>query len=139
MEDEPSSTVFPFQCFSPDIETAEAYLDNPGFGGPVLVKVELPAGPILDMRGKYERDSFRILAEEIGYDDPHDEAQRWFDAGWRYPWDESKRVRKAVLELADRYDYLMYRDDYPAGATTIMPLKEINVISSVVMNPRWPE
>lgn len=108
--------VKPFASFTEDQETAKAYQDNPGFGGPVM-RSETVQGPLnIHTMGAPTRANFRKLAEAIGME--ADEGDAWFDNGWQYPWEESSKVKRA-LEDSD-IDAVRYTDDFPAGASTII-------------------
>lgn len=107
-----------WSCWSVDKAAAEAYLDNPGFGGPALRSIELPdSGTILDA-GVTNRVGMSDLAVALGF--AREVGEKWFDNGWRYPWEESRQVREALATSG--YDWLRYTDDYPEGAATLMAL-----------------
>lgn len=107
-----------FSSWSEDKGTASAYLDNPGFGGKTLRTEEYPLNKVLDA-DTTNRRGMADLAEALGFS--REKGDEWFDNGWRYPWEESKKVREA-LESTD-FDAIRYPDDFPEGATTIVPLK----------------
>lgn len=104
----------PRSCWTPELETAEAYRDNPGFGGGYLREIESDED-ILDIAA----GGLQKLAEVLGYDDPREQAREWWsDNGWRYPWEESREVMRRLRESG--YVWLRYVDDYPEGAITMM-------------------
>lgn len=106
-------------CWAEDYETAEAYTDNPGFGGPHIREIEL-AGEILDITGGSLLAQFRALAAALDMDE--EDAEDWKNAGYLYPWEESGKVRRALN--ASAYDWLRYEDDYPDGAITLMRISD---------------
>lgn len=104
----------PGSCWSSDAETAQAYTDNPGFGGSAVVEMELPADArVLDVRGPNGVD-MAALAEALGYGEG--QAAEWRMSGYLYPWEESSRVAARLAESG--YDWLLYHDDYPEMAVT---------------------
>lgn len=120
---ESETDIKPWTSWTEDLDTAEAYTDNQGFGGPRIRQVdfELLEDDILDV-GDIQGLSGKIkLAEALEYDDPQDEARRWQDSGWNYPWEESAKVKKAIE--ASGYKALRYEDDFPAGAITTVIVK----------------
>lgn len=112
--------------WTPDYETAEAYTDNPGFGGPhirdVFVSIDEPEILDVDQFGGAD------LAALLGYDDPAETAQQWVDNGWRYPWEESGEVKRRLLET--EYAAIRYEDDFPDGATTVVMLRDASGVDS---------
>lgn len=111
--------LHPGSCWSEDRETAEAYTDNQGFGGSFVRSIDVDISNLLDISTGTiagSRQSLRMLAEALGYDVA--EGDRWFDNGWRYPWEESKQVRERLR--ASGFTWLRYDDDFPEGAVTIM-------------------
>lgn len=111
--------VKPFSSWSEDKETAEAYLNNPGFGGKTLRTESVPMGQVLDADTTTRR-GMSDLAEKLGFS--RSVGDEWFDNGWRYPWEESKRVKEALQNSG--FDAIRYVDDYPQGAKTVVPLKD---------------
>lgn len=101
---------------------AEAYLDNPGFGGDTIFSVTVEPEYVLDLtRG----NPFRLLAQALDQDTENEGVvwwhahPDWTDAG-RYVhnvWEERKRAFDAI---ADLYDWVRFVDDYPAGCITWM-------------------
>lgn len=108
-----------FSSWSEDKSTAEAYQDNPGFGGKTLRKEKYPLNKVLEANTTNRRGMVS-LAEELGFS--KEDGNEWFDNGWRYPWEESSKIRSALKESG--YDAIKYPDDFPEGATTIVPLKD---------------
>ena len=103
--------------YTPDRETAEAYMDNPGCGGEVIRELDITDDlRILDADTTTLRGMISFAAE-IGLN--ADDADGWWVSGYRYPWeDDCKRVRAAIISAG--YDAVRYVDDYPEGATTIV-------------------
>ena len=90
-------------CYAEAREDAEAYLDNPGFGGRNLYRVTLdPAAVIFDATKNDLRDIYgdRVDAFDHAYQAVHeDEGQALVDAG---------------------YTHVRFEDDYPENAITVM-------------------
>ncbi|GIV50238.1 MAG: hypothetical protein KatS3mg038_2201 [Candidatus Kapaibacterium sp.] len=135
-----NSRVFRGACFAQDRRDAEAYLDNPGFGGPRLFCVEVQPTHVLDCTG---RDGLRRLAAayvRAADDDTLDDLRSLC-------WDRAQACGRnpdeidLIDELADRwagemvfhvledehgvldalcrhYDWIVYEDDYPEGCIT---------------------
>ena len=110
--------IKPFSSFSENKKTAEAYTDNPGFGGPNIREIKVPKGKILEANVR-SRHGMAELAKSIGL--TAEEGESWIDNGWQYPWEESSKVKKALEQSG--YDWVSYVDDFPQGAKTIVPLK----------------
>ena len=104
--------IKPWASFTPDESTARAYTDNPGFGGNTIRKVFVNPVKVLDADVRSSA-GMQKLADQIGWGD-----QDWINDGWQYPWEESKKVRDAIQ--AAGFDAIKYKDDFPAGATTIV-------------------
>lgn len=100
-------------CWTDDRDVAEAYQDNPGFGGPHIREIE-DDGSVLDITGSSQLAQFRALAAALGLGE--DDAQDWKDSGYLYPWEESGKIMRALESSG--YDWLRYEDDYPDGAIT---------------------
>jgi ribosomal protein S18 acetylase RimI-like enzyme len=92
--------------FSPDRETAEAYLDNPGFGGPELYYTDVTPQNVYDTRGN------RWAGAELGFDED-DAIYTVHESEWlgRYP-----KVLEALR--AAGYDWFVCQDTFPDGAET---------------------
>lgn len=117
--DESEVGIKPFSSWSENEETAKAYQDNPGFGGPKLRAESLALSNILDADIR-SRTGMRKLAETLGFD--ADEGEKWFDNGWQYPWEHSKKIKDSLENSS--YDLIRYTDDFPQGAKTVVPLKD---------------
>lgn len=127
-------------AFSPEIETAEAYLDNPGFGGDTLRMVKI--SPLKQTIYFYSTASdFIKLARLVGLDG--ERGERWYDRGSRYPWEENfDNLRELLNEKG--IEAIIYRDDFPEGATSIVltdtGLSNVNVKEERIIkqfNPTW--
>ena len=120
-----------FSSWSEDRSTAEAYLDNQGFGGSVLRTAVIHPKNVLDADTTNRRGMVK-LAQSLGFDPS--EGEEWFDAGWRYPWEESKRVKSAASNSA--FDAIRYVDDFPEGALTIITTRDFKPEEEERLNPR---
>lgn len=128
-----------WSCWSCQMETAEAYRDNPGFGGSDIITADVDEdGYILDLRG--ESDPMLALAEAVfeslgrreaierfgldsGFDDipaePCDLARRWADRGLSLVYEcwENDTVLRDVLP--ECWDWVVHdQESYPERATT---------------------
>lgn len=108
-----------WSCWSERREDAEAYLNNPGYGGDTLhaVEVDLTDARVLDLTGSNE---LRLLARAL-YDDEeerYEALQRWSGQGLSYAYEVWEENSEAARLLEDRYDWAVYLDDYPDGAAT---------------------
>jgi hypothetical protein len=117
--DKSETGVKAFSSWSENKSTAEAYLDNPGFGGAVLRSEKVPLNSVLDA-DTTNRKGMERLARQLGFD--AGTGDEWFDNGWKYPWEESKSVKEALKKSG--FDAIRYPDDFPEGATSIVPLKD---------------
>ena len=117
---EGESGIREFSSWTQQRESAEKYMDNPGFGGPILRSETVPKGKILEADVRSVR-GMMDLAEKLGFD--RDKGQEWFENGWQYPWEESGKVREALKNSG--YDWIEYVDDFPQGSKTILALKNI--------------
>ena len=107
-----------WSCWSADRESAEAYQDNPGFGGAHLLRAEVRGNCALDLTGSAGQ-AFQALAAALAELLPEDE---WRGEGLYaqfgdvyQAWESNSRIADA---LASRYYWLIYDDDYPARCTT---------------------
>jgi hypothetical protein len=119
--DKTETGVKAFSSWSENKSTAEAYLDNPGFGGAVLRSEKVPLNSVLDA-DTTNRKGMERLARQLGFD--AGTGDEWFDNGWKYPWEESKSVKEALKKSG--FDAIRYPDDFPEGATSIVPLKDFS-------------
>ena len=118
--DADESGIKPFSSWSQERKTAERYQDNPGFGGSVLREHSaIPDGPVLHFDAANPR-GMADLAESLGFD--REKGQEWKDNGWRYPWEESSKVKSALAD--SKYGALKYTDDFPEGAQTTVFTRE---------------
>jgi hypothetical protein len=110
--------------WTPSRACAEAYLDNPGFGGHFLYRTETDASHVLDLRGQ---KAWRRLAEELLDDEEYVEKSQHSSAhelssdlrgGYAYVY-QTWETESAIWDaLARGYDWIVYDDDYPAGCET---------------------
>ena len=107
-----------WSCWTPDADTADAYRDNPGYGGQQIVETEAD-GRILDIRGDDARSQLADAIAEHLDADADDLAREWQGSGygWGYEvWENSRAVREA---LAEHYDWICHTEEtYPEGAET---------------------
>lgn len=100
--------------WSPDLSTAEAYTDNPGFGGPHIVSI-VARGDVCDYTDA--NGGLRQLIRDMISDEDiaHDLLSEW--SGYEvFQCLESCSLLRRVVE--ERCDWLAYSDDFPPGATT---------------------
>lgn len=107
--------------FSEDLEAAELYMDNPGYGGSTLYQVEI------------DPDDYRIL----DLTDCDDEHQAVMDAVGIDQHPGAIGVDEWVPQIAHRlsedYDFVRVRESYPADSITwiflgdFLDMEEINV------------
>lgn len=107
-------------CWTADRSVAEEYRDNGGYGGPVVyvATVEIDEARVLDLTGVPSAKIARRLATVLGFrGDERDAAEdRWSQAAKTFaPWETAPALRDM---LAERYDWIVYDDDYPEGAVT---------------------
>lgn len=96
-------------CFAVERCAAEAYLDNGGFGGPVLYRIQLTdMGTVLRI-GATVREAIRAIAEVTG-EEPHD------PTGMVAAIVDQSRVLDALA--AAGVDWVVYEDDYPEDCET---------------------
>ncbi|GIV52035.1 MAG: hypothetical protein KatS3mg038_2556 [Candidatus Kapaibacterium sp.] len=135
-----NSRIFRGACFAARREDAEAYQDNPGFGGPRLFVLEVEPRDVLDCTGPEAlrrlatayvraadedvRDELRSLcwdrAEYLGREpDERDMVDELVD---RWAGDMVFHVLEdedGVLDvLARQFNWIVYEDDYPEGCIT---------------------
>lgn len=102
--------------FSDQRETAEAYLDNPGFGGKSLHRTDVNLNHVLDLSDS--DDLWRDLSEASGIDiDPENH---------QYHFQRVLPTRDDICEaLAENgYHWVKFQDDFPEGATTLIPVSQ---------------
>jgi hypothetical protein len=106
-------------CFSPERESAEAYLNNPGFGGTILftMTLDIDMDTVLDIRNESDAAQLSALVEASGVD------MGATTADWLVVQD---RVADALVAAGIRWVRLL--DTYPVGAETW-----------VYLDPSWDE
>lgn len=100
--------------FAANREDAEAYLDNPGFGGSTLYVAEID-GLILDLTR--ERDNWEDLSAIVGEIDPFEYGHHFARA-----LTASDSIIAALAEAG--YDAVMFTDDFPIDCVTFVPVSE---------------
>ena len=96
--------------FGEDPETALAYADNPGFGGPVLTGYEADIESVIDA------DDWDAVAEALGKDVD--------DLRGRYAYSH-EAVENNIDELSEAgYEWAELRDSYPPGAPVVAALRD---------------
>lgn len=135
-----------WQSWAETEETAERYTEEGvGHGGQNLrtYPINLTDYDVLDVDVD-SKQGFERLASDLGYENAQEEAGRWWGNGWRYPWEESAKVKARMEESG--YDFIRYEDDYPDGAITVVPLRdieasatEIEVKEETKEEPRYPK
>lgn len=123
---EKTDRMHAMSSWSPQKWVAEAYTDNPGFGGPQIRAVRADTANTLELDDIHSTDGKQKLAAALGYENPEEVAMDWHDSGYRYPWEEDGSVRQKLR--ASGYDFISYEDDYPDGATTYVPLHDFEAI-----------
>lgn len=101
--------------FSPDIDVARAYLDNPGFGGPTLYETDVEIDPeeLLDIYDSY--DQVAAIIEASGLDiNPGAVEADWLLA--------QEQVIEALVDAG--ITWVRLRDTFPEGAETYTWLYE---------------
>jgi hypothetical protein len=114
-------------AFAADEEDAEAYLDNPGYGGAELIEVEIETIPdeVLSLvngrrngapHGRKARDAWERLGDALNLDD---------EALTELEEDNQKLIEQAIdqkkirSQLADAgYLWVVYEDTFPDSAVT---------------------
>ena len=102
--------IIDLACFAVDRSDAEAYLDNPGFGGPNLYYAYVTPKKVLDLFE--ERRPMPVLLEAAGLDPEAD------DPGGVDVDEYVHRNRMADRLIKEGYTWVRLRDSYPAGAET---------------------
>ena len=98
-------------CFATERSAAEAYLDNGGFGGPILYCATVTPSRVLTIEGGQVRDALRAL-DAIGVDTTGAELRAETLAQVL----DQDDVLEALAALG--YDWVVYEDDYPEDCTT---------------------
>lgn len=120
--DETEKGVKAWSSWSEDKAAASKYLDNPGFGGKTLRTESVPLDKLKVLTvDTTTRPGMRKLAEALGLDP--EKGDDWFDSGYRYPWEESAKVKKAIEDAG--FEAVRYTDDFPEGAKTIVTTRDM--------------
>lgn len=109
--------------FTDEVESACAYLDNSGFGGSRLfeyeVDVELGDAGVADARDLRPRAAKEKLAAALGVADPREQAEEWQADGYDWVFQVLENDPSVEPSLrANGYEWIVFNDDYPEGATT---------------------
>lgn len=125
-----ATTIPQWSCWTPDVDTARAYQDNPGFGGPHLIEIEA-TGDVLDLTGGLYPLAEMVLeaAADGQYDvwdgfaddwrpmTPDEIMRNWIVEGYPYyPWEHFTDICDVLVPSG--YAWIAYIDDYPEGAIT---------------------
>lgn len=108
-----------WSCWAAARTDAEAYLDNPGYGGGRLWTCEVEPEYVLDLTGRYP--PWRVLAAAVMPDDDEDDR---IDASddWRMTqgsiYGVLENISAVRREVEAHYDWVVYDDDYPDGCQT---------------------
>lgn len=104
--------------FAQDLETALAYTDDPGFGGPSVFRysIDVTSEKVAKALGRKQLEE---LAELAGYEDSVEEAQIWRDAGFDRVFHVLENRPAVQRRLSARgFLWIVYLDDFPEGAVT---------------------
>lgn len=98
-----------------NLDDAEAYLDNPGFGGSKLwvTDVSIDDGKVLDLAE--EDDCWTALSAVLGYD--VEPSRHQFTVGRIFSDDD---ICEQLAELG--YDWVRFTDDFPEDCITYIPV-----------------
>lgn len=111
-------------CFATASWAAKAYLDNGGFGGPILYRCTPPEGKILVIHGGSVQDVYDAL-EELGIAD----IANWSGAEFLAQVLDQNPVLEALESLG--YDWVQYEDDYPEGCITLRVVSDAAMWSAL--------
>ena len=123
-EAQESNNIRAFTSWSPDRSTAEAYTNNPGFGGAFVRTAAVDLSNVLDV-DPHSIAGYRRLAEVLEYENPAETAEDWWSIGRRYVWEERGEIKQRLARSG--YDWIRYEDDFPDGAITLVPLHDIEI------------
>lgn len=107
-----------FACFAEDRSDAEYYLDNPGFGGPVMYKAKV-TGRVLRVDGT-PSECLRQLLEEAGVDVERVLERNLGSCCGSVLGDYTE----AHEILSERFDWIVFTDSAPEDCRTWMCLAE---------------
>lgn len=134
-EDAPTGSAF-----SPDLEVAVAYTDNPGFGGPRIYVHRVTPQNVLALHSV--DDDIDALAHEIAPvrgDRRRSLADEWHRRGLHEVFQVLAWDSDVIEELRSLgYDWINYRDDFPEGAETWVWLGEDDLTGKRVPKKEWP-
>lgn len=104
-------------CWSPELSTAEAYTDNPGFGGRHIVSIEIdPTKQAVADWTDAAGGTRAMICDLVG---ETEEAEDMIGTWAGYEVFQAIENNATLRRLAaEQYDWVSYTDDYPVGATT---------------------
>lgn len=124
-------------CFALCREDAEAYLDNPGFGGNTLYSAVLPFrrrdARVLDVSDLDSKTAqLRAVMEAGGMTEEQIDEEIFANAsecvGDLHACCSQRRLVHAAFEqLTQRFDAVIFTDSYPDNCTTVMILVDMAV------------
>lgn len=94
---------------------AEAYLDNPGFGGRRLWSIDIHPKYVLDLSGEDEQAANSDITDLI---DADEHTSDLITQGFPSVGVMLANVRGVEDALAELYDWVVFRDDFPEDAVT---------------------
>lgn len=110
--------VDPPSCWAEHDSDAIVYLNNPGYGGPVLHEVVLhyDTNEVLDLTKKWDEQTFDELAESYF---KWWKTDHYTNHGYRGPyalWEDNPGFAQLLMD--NGYKYIVYEDDFPHGCMT---------------------
>jgi len=99
-----------FSSFSPDIEVAEAYLDNPGLGGPTVFSYDVVVQPERVLRLHDESRAVAKLDDAVQWSATDDER---LEDRFARVYEALEQTRGLAERLSEDYDWITYDDDFP--------------------------
>lgn len=109
-------------CWTPEKNTAIAYTDNPGFGGRHIVSIEIAESDLEIADWTDELGGLRAMVRDLlGESAYADEVLGDWSGYCVFHVLENNAV---IRDLArEKYDWVVYTDDYPEGATTYRKMR----------------
>lgn len=105
-------------CWSDDIATAQAYADNPGFGGAHIVSATVDMGNYADWTDAAGGIK-QMFGDLFGADFMMNDEAYLLYSEWK-GYEIFQAIENSMLSslVAEKYNWIIYTDDYPEGATT---------------------
>lgn len=109
--------------FTESRSDAEAYTDNPGFGGPNVFRYDVKMENPLDLNQRSAGD-LKGLAEAVGdirgldAEGKYDLSQEWKASGYGTVFSVLENARRVESELSEAHDWIKFIDDFPEGSMT---------------------